>query len=40
MRARSIAMLILGILFSMMGIGLLFGGIGAAWVNSLQNDGG
>lgn len=40
MRARSITMLILGILFSMMGIGLLFGGIGAAWVNSLQNDGG
>lgn len=40
MRARSITMLILGILFSMLGIGLLFGGIGASWVNSLQNDGG
>jgi hypothetical protein len=40
MRARSIIMLILGILFSMLGIGLLFGGIGASWVNSLQNDGG
>lgn len=40
MRARSITMLILGILFSMLGIGLLFGGIGASVVNSLQNDGG
>lgn len=40
MRARSITMLILGILFSMLGIGLLFGGVGASWVNSLQNDGG
>ncbi|MCO4254160.1 DUF4389 domain-containing protein [Pseudarthrobacter cellobiosi] len=40
MRARSITMLIFGTLFSMLGIGLLFGGIGASWVNSLQNDGG
>ena len=40
MRARSIIMLIVGILFSMLGIGLLFGGIGASWVNSLQDDGG
>ena len=40
MRARSITMLILGILLSMLGGGLLFGGIGASWVNSLQNDGG
>ena len=40
MRARSITMLILGIIFSMLGIGLLFGGIGASWVNSLQDDGG
>lgn len=40
MRARFIIMLILGILFSMLGIGLLFGGIGASVVNSLQNDGG
>lgn len=40
MKARSIIMLVLGILFSMLGIGLVFGGIGASWVNSLQNDGG
>jgi len=40
MRARSITLLILGILFSMMGLGLLFGGAGASWVNSMQNDGG
>ncbi|WP_248760761.1 DUF4389 domain-containing protein [Pseudarthrobacter sp. SSS035] len=40
MRARSITMLILGILLSMLGGGLLVGGIGASWVNSLQNDGG
>jgi hypothetical protein len=40
MRARSIIMLILGVLFSMLGIGMLFGGIGASWVNSLQDDGG
>lgn len=40
MRARFIIMLVLGILFSMLGIGLLFGGIGASWVNSLQSDAG
>ncbi|GAA1757998.1 hypothetical protein GCM10009712_03490 [Pseudarthrobacter sulfonivorans] len=40
MKARSITMLIVGILFSMMGVGLLFGGIAASWVNALQNDGG
>ncbi len=40
MRARSIIMLILGILASMLGVGLLFGGIGASWANSFQNDGG
>lgn len=40
MKARSIIMLILGILFSMLGIGLLFGGIGASWVSALQDDGG
>jgi hypothetical protein len=40
MKARSITMLIAGILFSMMGVGLLFGGIAASWVNALQNDGG
>ncbi|MET4591434.1 DUF4389 domain-containing protein [Arthrobacter sp. 754] len=40
MKARSITMLVLGILLSMLGVGLLFGGIGASWVNSRQNDGG
>ncbi len=40
MKARSITMLVFGILFSMAGVGLLFGGIGASWVNALQNDGG
>ncbi|HET7139131.1 MAG TPA: DUF4389 domain-containing protein [Arthrobacter sp.] len=40
MRARSIIMLILGIVFSMLGVGLLVGGIGASWATSLQNDGG
>lgn len=40
MKARSIAMLVVGILFSMLGVGLLFGGIAASWVNALQNDGG
>ena len=40
MKARSITMLVLGILLSMLGVGLLSGGIGASWVNALQNDGG
>ena len=40
MKARSITMLVLGILFSMLGTGLLIGGIAASWVNSLQSDGG
>jgi hypothetical protein len=40
MKARSITLLILGILFSMTGVGLLFGGVAASWVNALQNDGG
>jgi hypothetical protein len=40
MKARSITMLIVGILFSMLGAGLLFGGIATSWVNALQNDGG
>jgi hypothetical protein len=40
MKARSITMLVFGILFSMLGVGLLFGGIAASWVNALQNDGG
>lgn len=40
MKARSITMLVLGILFSMIGMGLLFGGIGASVVNAMQNDGG
>ena len=40
MKARSITMLIVGILFSMLGVGLLFGGIAASWVNAFQHDGG
>jgi hypothetical protein len=40
MKARSITMLIVGILFSMLGVGLLFGGIATSWVNALQNDNG
>lgn len=40
MKARSITMLVLGILLSMLGVGLLFGGIGTSWINSRQNDGG
>lgn len=40
MKARSITMLVLGILLSMLGVSLLSGGIGASWVNALQNDGG
>ena len=40
MKARSITMLVFGILFSMLGVGLLFGGIATSWVNALQNDGG
>ncbi|MGX1161227.1 uncharacterized protein DUF4389 [Arthrobacter sp. SLBN-100] len=40
MKARSIVMLILGILLSMAGAGLLFCGIGASWLNLVQNDDG
>lgn len=40
MKARFIAMLIVGILFSMIGIGLVLGGIGASLVNAAQNDDG
>jgi hypothetical protein len=40
MKARSITMLIVGLLFSMLGVGLLSGGIAASWVKTLQNDGG
>lgn len=40
MKARSITMLVLGILLSMTGVGLLIAGIGASLVNSRQNDGG
>ncbi|MCU1633355.1 MAG: hypothetical protein JWM61_2007, partial [Micrococcaceae bacterium] len=40
MKARFIAMLIVGVLFSMIGLGLVLGGIGAFSVNAAQNDGG
>jgi hypothetical protein len=40
MKARSIIMLVAGILLSMAGVGLLFGGIATTWINSRQNDGG
>ncbi|WP_255527500.1 hypothetical protein [Pseudarthrobacter sp. AB1] len=33
-------MLILGVMLSMIGLGLVLGGIAASWVNSAQNDGG
>lgn len=40
MKARSMTMLVLGILLSMTGAGLLLAGMGASWVNALQDDGG
>lgn len=40
MKTRSIVMLIAGILFSIIGLGLVLGGIGASLVNAAQNDGG
>lgn len=40
MKTRSIIMLIIGVLFSMIGLGLVLGGIGASFVNAAQNDGG
>jgi hypothetical protein len=39
-KARFIAMLIVGVLLSMIGLGLVIGGIGASFVNAAQNDGG